>query len=299
MSRDKIVALLLPWEKTPWPPGRADVTIAGAGSPNPEASVNPFPASATTILVVDDERISRRVAYRILTEEGYRVLEADSCAETLDVLRLARGRVDLLLIDVVMPDCDGVATAREVLEQWPGQRIVYMSAHPAQVLAQHGLTTLNVPFLAKPYTRGEVLARVQQGLERRHQKKRILVADDDASIRSTLGQMLTIAGYEVILATDGSEAMRLWRERGADLFIVDLFMPEKDGVETIVELREHSRSVPIIVMSGGGGAKRMDLLPDAKLLGATVTIEKPFLPAEMMQLVDTVLLGSRKSRGSE
>jgi DNA-binding response OmpR family regulator len=262
--------------------------------------VTSFPASTTTILVVDDERISRRVAYRILTEEGYRVLEADSCAETLDVLSQARGRVDLMLIDVVMPDCDGVATAREVLERWPGQRIVYMSAHPAQVLAQHGLASLNVPFLAKPYTRGEVLARVRQGLERRQQKKRILVADDDPSIRSTLGRMLTIAGYEVMLATDGSEATSLWRERGADLVILDLFMPRKDGVETIVELREHSRSVPIIVMSGGGVTKSLDLLPDAKVLGATVTIEKPFQPAEMMKLVDTVLLGSRKSnRNSE
>jgi len=260
--------------------------------------MTPFPPSATTILVVDDERISRRVAYRILTEEGYRVLEADSCAETLDVLRLAHGRVDLLLIDVVMPDCDGVATAREVLEEWPGQRIVYMSAHPAQVLAQHGLTALNVPFLAKPYTRGEVLAKVREGLERR-QQKRVLVVDDEPGIRSSLGKILTIAGYEVILARDGSEATRLWRERGADLVILDLFMPEKDGVETIVELRAHSRNVPIIVMSGGGAAKRMDLLPDTKLLGATAIIEKPFLPIEMVQLVDTALLGSRKRSRSQ
>jgi two-component system cell cycle sensor histidine kinase/response regulator CckA len=121
--------------------------------------------------VVDDERISRRVAYRILTEEGFRVLEADSGVEALDVLRLARGRIDLLMIDVVMPQCDGVATARQVLEQWPDQCILYMSAHPAEVLAQHGLTTLNVPFLAKPYTRGEVLAKVEQAMERRSQQR--------------------------------------------------------------------------------------------------------------------------------
>jgi two-component system, cell cycle sensor histidine kinase and response regulator CckA len=135
--------------------------------------LTPFLPAATTILVVDDERISRRVAYRILTEEGFRVLEADSGAEALDVLRLTHGRVDLLMIDVVMPECDGVAIGRQVLEQWPDQRILYMSAHPAQVLAQHGLTSLNVPFLAKPYTRGEVLAKVAQALERRH-KQRVL-----------------------------------------------------------------------------------------------------------------------------
>ena len=112
--------------------------------------------------------MSRRVAYRTLSEEGYRVLEADSCVEALYVLSQARGRVDLLLVDVVMPECDGVELARKVLEEWPEQRILYMSAHPAEVLVQHGLESTDVPFLAKPYTRKEILAKVHRALERRH-----------------------------------------------------------------------------------------------------------------------------------
>ena len=127
----------------------------------------PFPAPATTILVVDDERISRRVAYRILSEEGYRVLEAENYPETISVLGQAGGRIDLVVIDVVMPDCDGVQLAAHILDEWPDQRILYMSAHPAEVLMRHGLTTLDVPFLAKPYTRDEALAKVRQALERR------------------------------------------------------------------------------------------------------------------------------------
>jgi two-component system cell cycle sensor histidine kinase/response regulator CckA len=127
----------------------------------------PFPAPYTTLLVVDDERLSRRVAYRILSEEGYRVLEAEDCPETLEVLSQARGRVDLLMVDVVMPHCDGVELARRVLEEWPNQPNLYMSAHPAEVLVQHGLSSLDVPFLAKPYTRDEVLAKVHEALERR------------------------------------------------------------------------------------------------------------------------------------
>src|SRR3954452_16458104 len=103
------------------------------------------PKSPSTILVVDDEPVARRVAYRTLTEEGFRVLEAASCAETLDALRNAKGRVDLVILDVVMPQCDGVATGRHVLEEWPGQSILYMSAHPAEVLARHGHPTLKVP----------------------------------------------------------------------------------------------------------------------------------------------------------
>ena len=127
----------------------------------------PFPARATNILVVDDERVSRRVAYRILSEEGYRVLEAENYPETISVLSQARGRIDLVMIDVVMPECDGVELARRVLEEWPDQRILYMSAHPAEVLMRHGLASLDVPFLAKPYTRDEALAKVREALERR------------------------------------------------------------------------------------------------------------------------------------
>jgi two-component system cell cycle sensor histidine kinase/response regulator CckA len=95
------------------------------------------------------------------------VLEAEDCPETLEVLSQARGRVDLLMVDVVMPHCDGVELARRVLEEWPNQRVLYMSAHPAEVLVQHGLSSLDVPFLAKPYTRDEVLAKVHEALERR------------------------------------------------------------------------------------------------------------------------------------
>jgi DNA-binding NtrC family response regulator len=127
----------------------------------------PFLTIGRTVLVVDDERISRRVAYRLLSEEGYRVLEADGCDEALDALSQAAGRVELMLVDAVMPGCDGVTLAREVQSQWPRVRVVYMSAHPAEILAQQGLSALEVSFLAKPYTRDELVAKVRDSLERR------------------------------------------------------------------------------------------------------------------------------------
>jgi DNA-binding NtrC family response regulator len=253
----------------------------------------PLPHAPITILVVDDEAVSRRVAYRILSEEGFRVLEAATCAETLDALRQANGRVDLLMLDVVMPECDAVAIGRHVLEQWPEQRILYMSAHPAEVLARHGHTTLNVPFLAKPYTRDEVMAKVKEALEPHGQRKRILVVDDDASIRASLDRMLTAGGHEVILAANGREATQLLRGVPPSLVILDLFMPEKDGLEVLIELRAHMPRVPVIAMSGG--AWQMDLLPEAKLLGASRTIEKPFTRAAMMGLVNSAIEGSRKT----
>jgi DNA-binding NtrC family response regulator len=127
----------------------------------------PFPAPGTTILVVDDERITRRVAYRILSEEGYRVFEAASADEAMSVLDMAHRYVHLVILDVVMPVVDGVELGQQMLEKWPSLRLLYMSAHPAQVMAQHGLKQLNVRFLAKPFTHGELLAKAAEALERR------------------------------------------------------------------------------------------------------------------------------------
>ena len=126
----------------------------------------PLPPQVVTVLVVDDEPIARRVAFRILSEEGYRVFEAADADEALHVLTHARGRGDLAVLDVVMPGSDGVELASEIMSEWPDQRILFMSAHPAEVLARHGLGDLSAPFLAKPYTRNEVLAKVREVLAR-------------------------------------------------------------------------------------------------------------------------------------
>jgi DNA-binding response OmpR family regulator len=126
------------------------------------------PLVTVTVLVVDDEPVARRIASRILSEEGYRVLEADGPEEALQVLGEARGRVDLVVLDVVLRGgADGVALTMDIIAEWPDQRLLYMSAHPAEVLARHGLKDLNVPFLAKPYTRAELLAKVGAALRRR------------------------------------------------------------------------------------------------------------------------------------
>lgn len=133
----------------------------------------PFPPPGTTILVVDDERITRRVAYRILSEEGYRVFEAASAEEAMSVLDMAHRYIHLVILDVVMPVVDGVELGRQILAKWPSLRLLYMSAHPAEVLMQHGLTDTHVMFLAKPFTHDELLGKVQQALDRRRSLRRV------------------------------------------------------------------------------------------------------------------------------
>jgi two-component system, cell cycle sensor histidine kinase and response regulator CckA len=122
--------------------------------------------SGPSILVIDDQATVRRMAHRLLSEWGFRVFEAESGEEAMEVLETARAGVQLVMVDVVMPFADGVQVTRRIRERWPQQRTLYMSAHPAEVLAQHGLTELKVPFLAKPFTRDELLTKVSEALAR-------------------------------------------------------------------------------------------------------------------------------------
>ena len=104
------------------------------------------------------------MAHRLLSEWGFRVFEAESGEEGMEVLETARLGIQLVMVDVVMPLADGVQVTRRIRERWPGQRTLYMSAHPAEVLIEYGLTKLDAPFLAKPFTRDELLTKVSEAL---------------------------------------------------------------------------------------------------------------------------------------
>lgn len=118
-----------------------------------------------SVLVVDDVGVVRRAAFRLLSEAGFRVFEAASASEAIEVLSTARPRVALVLVDVVMPEVNGVDLVRMIQARWPAIRVIFMSAYGAEVLVQEGLEHPNVMFLAKPFTRDELLKKVTLALQ--------------------------------------------------------------------------------------------------------------------------------------
>ena len=118
-----------------------------------------------TVLVVDDVGVVRRLSFRVLSESGFRVFEAAGAVEALEVLAMLHGRVDLVLVDVMMPEVNGVDLVRLIRERWRDPAILFMSGFPAEVLAREGLKDLRVQFLAKPFTRDELLAAVRRALD--------------------------------------------------------------------------------------------------------------------------------------
>jgi len=117
---------------------------------------------------------------------------------------------------------------------------------------------------------------------------RILVIDDDANILGVLAEMLTTAGYEVTEVSSGKEGLKLYRETPFDLVITDLFMPEKDGLEVIIELRRDLPEAKIITISAGS-AYGHSSLETSRLLGAARTLRKPFMEDQLLEVVREVL----------
>ncbi len=118
---------------------------------------------------------------------------------------------------------------------------------------------------------------------------RILVIDDDEPIRQFLERLLRNKGHLVVTADNGAMGLKILSKEKFDLVITDIFMPEKEGMETIIEVKREFPSVKIIAMSGGD-RQGFDYLPMAKPLGADASLNKPFNNEDMIRQVD-VLLG--------
>lgn len=114
---------------------------------------------------------------------------------------------------------------------------------------------------------------------------RILVIEDDVATADSIAQMLRQAGFEVACAANGAEGIAQQRRLPADVVITDLLMPEKDGIEVIIELQRLTPGLGIIAISGGMHGSELNLLPAAKQLGARYTLPKPFRKETLLSLV--------------
>jgi len=130
---------------------------------------------------------------------------------------------------------------------------------------------------------------------------KILIIDDDPGMRRTVSRILAGAGHEVIEASDGLEGVDLFRKNRPDIVVTDIIMPNKEGIETILDLRGENSSTLILAISGGatnphGSRFPLDYLGLAKGLGADRVLAKPFRAVDLLQEIDNLL--GRRARGT-
>lgn len=118
---------------------------------------------------------------------------------------------------------------------------------------------------------------------------KVLVIDDDPSFRRMIRMILTRMRHDVVEAQDGNEGVDRFKTEQPALVISDIVMPDKEGIQTILEIRALAPDARIIAMSGGGISVGADYLTATLKLGANLVLSKPFRPAELTAMVEQLL----------
>jgi CheY-like chemotaxis protein len=238
------------------------------------------------VLVVEDQDTVRNLTVTVLKEHGYRVLDAAHGEDALLVAERHPGPIHLLLTDVVMPHMTGKEVAERLKALRPELKVLYMSGYAADVIVRRELLSSDAPYLAKPFAPDVLAAKVREVLGQPRLEATILVVDDEESVRGFFQQVLAGAGFEVVVARDGAEALKKARERRFDLLLTDLVMPEQEGLEIIRILRKERPDLKVVAVSGAFGGT---FLKTAQLLGANATLLKPVSPDQLLAAVQGAL----------
>lgn len=117
---------------------------------------------------------------------------------------------------------------------------------------------------------------------------KILIIDDDEFIRIAIKNILKKVGPTLYEAADGRAGIELYKREKPDVVITDILMPDKEGLETITELRLINPCVKIIAISGGGYTQNMGFLQLAQKLGANRALSKPIKPDELLNCIRAI-----------
>ncbi len=270
-------------------------------------STAPDVGGRETILLVEDAPTLRGLTRRMLERHGYTVLSAGDAAEARAALERHGAAVDLLLTDSVLSGGAGRSFAEELLQRWPATRVVYMSGYDPDLLAAQGSLPPEATFMAKPFRAETLLRFVRSALDAggvggasrpvpegsgRDATPRgtVLVVDDDGDLLEVARRLLQGAGFTVLVAKDGAEALAIVKRQPVSVMLCDMLMPDKEGIETCTEMRRHHPEIPVVAMSGAIGASGH--LRAAMKLGAVGSLPKPFSGRQLVDTIDAALRGA-------
>jgi len=242
-----------------------------------------------TVLLVEEDTSARRLMADSLGLLGYTVLEAGDLSEAESICRQHAGPIDLLLAEAPAPGAAEEELIESIRRLRPSLRVLFMSGRSANAMpGRDDLPDGGVEYMREPFTPQHLARTLGEVLRasRRRLRPLILVVDDEASVRSVLTRILVEGGYDVVEAGDGDEAIEAVRRYAPGVVIMDLVMPQKEGLETIAEVRRLAPEAKIIAISGAFGGR---FLTVATHLGASATLSKPIAADVLLRTVNKVL----------
>ena len=262
------------------------------------------PRGADTVLVVDDDARVRSVLVEHVAYAGFRVLEASNGLEALDVL--AKEPVSLVFTDLRMPVMDGIELLRRARPRFPSTIFIVVSAYPDDLVALYRsdafpITVIPKPFRAEQVRRSLALLRGSDNMasltpisqeeprasgdratttpEKLFVPASVLIVDDDAFHRATLGEMMAAQGHTVREAGDGSTALEAVAEGRFSHVFLEVHLPGLGGIELARLIRDRDPKSVTILMS----SDQQDVLRVRQAgLGPSMTLIKPLAASHVM-----------------
>lgn len=234
------------------------------------------------VLIVDDDPDFAEGITLMLELEGHDVTVAKG---GLEAMRLFGERhYDLTLMDIRMPGMNGYECLQAIRAIRPDARVIMMTAYSLEELIRQSLAGGALGVLHKPIN-GDSL---RQALRDAEPDGVILVADDDPDFAAGMESMLGEAGYRVVIARSGREAVDKVLAGEFDVLLLDLRMPVLGGLEVYRELRSHGRSLPTVIMTGYRD-EEAESIRQFKELSAEKCLIKPFGSKELLRAIHDVV----------
>jgi two-component system response regulator (stage 0 sporulation protein F) len=224
------------------------------------------------ILIVDDDLNVREMLYSTFSRLGYNVITATNGK---DAVRLSlTKKPDLVLLDFNMLDMNGIEVLKNIREQDAKAKIIMLTGVGTDELEKQARSSGASGFLRKNLGIEIIIKAVNEILvEKKYVKSKILVVDDDSAICAVLKEFLTKKGYDVAIAPNGEEALRLFKSVKPMLVLLDINLGGMDGLVVLKHIREIDQNVGVIMMTSVDDQRAFE---DAKSMGACEYIIKPF-----------------------
>jgi DNA-binding response OmpR family regulator len=254
------------------------------------------------LLVVDDDRLHCDLLQAVFSRQGYQVITATSGREGLALFQQHRPHVTLL--DLRMTEMDGLTVLKEIRALDPQAGVIILGGGATEVQENQARELRVTDFLRKGLSLDVLIGAVHRVAQqaRRAQEthamrgtgeadegpsESILVVDGESLVRDLLVRFLSLRGYRVFAAKEGHEALRMAEELKPDLIVLDLVMPEMNGVEILRTLRERQYAGSTIIVTG---SQNEEILSEAWTLGPQEVVSKPLDLERVLTAVQLVMV---------
>lgn len=231
-----------------------------------------------TILVVDDNQDLLETFAMILKRRGYRVQTAGDGLSAIN--KFKEQFFDVTIMDIVMPEMNGVDAFKKIKEIQPEAPIILMTAYSDEELIQNAKNEGARQIIHKPIHIDQLIDLINETAG----TQPILIVDDDADICDTLTQILELQGFDVLSAGSGEEAVKMTKGTAFQIAFIDVKLPRIDGLETLLRLKEINPDIIVIMMTGFRNEVK-EALDKAQAASAITCLYKPFDPAIAAELV--------------